>query len=241
MYLYLLPVPPGPAINFQVVEFSLNVLQLSEAWWVSLTVKAAVSCIHKIITRWWRVKKQENPNQNTAFHQDNRWMGELFTFLCSYILTQRMMMMTTIKRFPPYAENHAAQVTPGVSAPERPASGDISGAGELGWAEIQGSSSPGAVQRNNALFKRYSGRDVTACPRGRRRGLQSAEPPARLRHRGRFSCLRFGFGGRGGVGCFPPEISRERQEERAAEGRTQAGGEKKSPNQKTSKAFFCTS
>ncbi|XP_010004447.1 PREDICTED: gamma-aminobutyric acid receptor subunit gamma-1 [Chaetura pelagica] len=31
MCLYLLPVPPGLAINFQVVEFSLNVLQLSEA------------------------------------------------------------------------------------------------------------------------------------------------------------------------------------------------------------------
>lgn len=163
-------------------------------------------------------------------------MGELFTFLCSYILTERMMtMMTTIKRRAPYAENHAAQVTPGASAPERPASGDISGARELGWAEIQGSSSPGAVQRNDALFKRYSGRDVTACPRGRRRGLQSAEPPARLRHRRRFSCLAFGFLGRVGGWLFSPVGLPREAGGASGRGEKAGGGGRANPKQKKKK------
>lgn len=84
MCLHLLPVPPGLAINCQVIEFSLNVLQRSEAWWVSLTIKAAVNCMYKIITRWWRVEKQENPKQSAAFHRNNHWMGDYLHF-CAVI------------------------------------------------------------------------------------------------------------------------------------------------------------
>lgn len=151
MCFYLLPAPPGLAINFQVIEFSLNVLQLSEVWWILLTSRAAVNCKPKTIKAWWCIE-EKNPTQNTAFHQNNHWTGEYSRCDTAAFLTWKMTM--TIKQVVPPAE----LIAPGVPHRDLNA-GTPPGPGKFG-KETQ-RPSPKSHAKKYALFTSWSRRDVT--------------------------------------------------------------------------------